>query len=911
MKKIYMIDTWRRMKKSMITVCCIILIISLGIATYLGILFAERSMRQTGNNVFSDQAFHHFEVSNKYGITQDSIDKLLSLPDIDSAEGLYKTTGFLKLGEQDRLVTVQAFTKQVDTAKVVEGRLPEAPDEIAIEKVMAEDDGIKLDDELEIDSTEEDGESYLLNTRFKVVGVVCHPAYSCNYVYSRRGMSEKGNGNCHNFFLVAESAFNTEKYENGWPSVLLWSDSLDKLDSFSDDYEKKSDQIGESISSVAKAESDERYSDIKGKYQQKIDDAEKQISDAEEEIKSNSSKIEESEKELESLKSDLEELKKVAPNEDYSKYDSEIVKAQEEIDGYKTELESAEKEADEKRGELADYQSDIDGMTNSEWSVLDRFDNVSFAMYKNNAEGLGKLGFSFAFVYIVVALMVCYSSIGRMVTKQKNLIGTQKALGFKYSEILSQYLSYSWVCTFWGCVWGILWAIFFVEKLSLKGYVQIYYFKDYVLAYNIKQIAIVVGAAYFLTTLATIIACNKYIKKNAIELLKERSIDKAKTFFFEKLFIWKKISLFKRTVIKNLLNERRHFISTIIGVSGCTALLIIGFTMKYAISDVNYKQFDEIQKFDLFLQVEEDSDHTVFENNLQSVGNVEYLSISDKMVEVELEKSNNIVADLMCANIDDLKEYFAVNIKQQSENDIYKGAIISSNTADFYKLNIGDKITVKNRNGDKIEVEITGISENYVCHFLIISPETYKSLFADDINKNAYFIKLNGTEKDTLKAALEDNEGFISLSGKESGKSIFKNIADSLNSVIQIMICLSAIMALIVVMNLMIMYINEKTSTLAVMRINGYSLRKTKSFINIGNTVLIIIGLIIGLAVGILLGLKIVMIIENDVVAYEHIPNLRACCISCAISAAYAIIIGAIANIKISKISLTDLSRYE
>jgi len=899
------------MKKTMITVCCIILIISLGISTYLGILFAERSMRETGNNVFSSQFFHHFEISNNYGITQKSIDKLMEDPQIDSVEGFYRTTGFLKINNQDRLVTVQSLTKNIDVTNVVEGRLPSTADEIAIEKVMSENDEIKINDELEIDCSDKEGENFLINKKFKVVGVVCHPAYSCNYVYSRRGMSEKGNGNCLNYFIVSENAFDIEKYEDAWSNVLIWSNNLDKVDTFSDDYESKSNSILKNITLIGQTESNDRYTELKEKAQEKVDEAEAKLKSAEDEIKSSSEQIEKSENELASSKSDLDKMKVAAPGADYSQYDSNIKKAEEEIAGYKTKLESAQKEAEESRQKLEDFKKDLDSMTSSEWDVFDRGDNVSFAMYKNNADGLGKLGFSFAFVYIVVALMVCYSSIGRMVTKQKNLIGTQKALGFTYREILWQYISYSWVCTFWGCLWGILWAIFFVEKLSLKSYRIMYYFNDYVTAYNEKQIAIVVGIAYALTTLATVIACNKYIKKEAVELLKERAIDKTRTFFFEKGFLWNKISLFKRTVIKNLLNERRHFISTVIGISGCTALLIIGFSMKYSISDVNTKQFDEIQKFDLFLQVEDGSDHSAFENVLKAENNIEYLQFSDQMVEVNINDNNKIVADMMCADTDVLKDFFKLNIKEKDEKALGSGVIISSNTADYYNVNIGDKLSITKNNGEKVEMEITGISENYVCHFLIISPETYTSLLGDSAKQNVYFIKLNGADESRLKTLFEDKDGFISLSGKETGKSIFNNIADSLNSVINIMICLSAIMALIVVMNLMVMYINEKSSTLAVMRINGYTLRKTKSFINIGNTILIFIGLLVGLVVGIVLGIKIVMIIENDVVAYAHTPNLKACCLGCGISAIYAIIIGAFSNIKISKISLTDISRYE
>jgi putative ABC transport system permease protein len=798
MKKIYVIDTWRHMKRNIITVLAIILIVSLGISSYLGISFAKISMKKTGDYYYSKQKLHNFEIDYNYGITKNDLEKIGKVQGVDAVEGLYRTTGFLAIGKEKRLVTVQSVTKEVDVANVIDGRLPEKENEIAIEQVMAEDDHVAIGDEVQINCEDENGTSYLLEKKFKVVGIVEQPAYSCNYVYSRRGLSEKGNGNCQNYFLVAKSAFDSEKLNNCYQSALVWSNELEKYNCFSDEYKNESDKIKQRIEKI-------------------------------------------------------------------------------------------------------------------EGNIYDRGANVSYAMYSDNADGLGKLSFSFAFVYIIVAFMVCYSSIGRMITKQKRLIGTQKALGFRDVEIELQYLSYAWVCTFWGCVFGVLWAVFFVEKLSLKSYKPIYYFKDYFTVYDIKLTGVVIISAFALTGIAALIACRKQIQKSTVLLLKDELVGEGKEFFFEEWFLWKKISLFRRTVIKNLLNEKRHMITTIIGVAGCTALMIIGFTMKFAISDVKVEQFQHIQKFDLSMQVEAQKNDKNYTDALDKFRNLKYISLLDKMVGVRLNGKDDIVADLLCANPRELNEYFQLKdekTKKTIEN-YGQGVLISANTAQYYNIKLNDKIDIMKENGEKVSVPVVGIVENYVCHFLVMTPDYYKKVMGENVQNNIYFIKLNGTNEEKLKQAVCTKQGYIDLEGKEMGISIFKNIADSLNSVIEVMICLSSIMALVVVLNLIVMYVNEKSKTLAVMRINGYSIRKTKSFINFSNIILIIAGLCIGVLVGIILGIQIVTSIENDCVTYINTPNYMACLLSCGISIGYSIIIGIIGNRKINKLPLTNLNRYE
>lgn len=912
MKKIYVVDTWRRIKRTMVTFCSVILIVCLGIASYLGIGFAKISMEETANYYYTEQKFHNFEISYNYGLTNNDITSLLALPEIDIVEGLYRTTGFLKINEVNRLVTVQTVTKDIDIPNIIEGCLPEAENEIAIEKVMAEDDGIAVGTTITIMCEDEDGNRSLKNTEFEVVGIVEHPAYTCNYVYSRRGVSEKGNGNCLNYFLVSETAFSESIIERGYQSVLLWSDNLAECNCFEEGYKQQSSDIQEKIEEMCFSQSHSRLIEIKDKYRQQVAKAQKEMDGAKVELDDLAIKMEDAKKQIKDAKNVLNSLKEMLPNGDYTKQEQQLEEGKAELAEKEETYKQAQQDIAENEIKIQDAQRKIDDLSEINWNIYDRNANISFALYEDNAEGLGKLCFSFAFIYIVVSLMVCYSSIGRMITKQKKLIGTQKALGFRPIEIYLQYISYAWVSTFWGCVYGILWAVFFVEKLSLKSYKPIYYFDNYFTICDMKLISVVVLCAFVLTFLATIVACKKQINKLTVSLLKDDVIKEGKEFWFEKKKFWNKIALLRRTVIKNLLNEKSHMLTMIIGIAGCTALMIIGFTLKFAMSDVKKVQFENIQQFDISLQVKPDMvEH--FTDILEGYPGVEKIAFKDQMIGVRLNGKDNIVADLLCTDTKAMNEFFLLenDATGQTVENSDDGVYISSNTADYYNINIGDKIQLLKMNGEDVIVPVVGILKNCVCHFIVMSPSYYEKNMKELLEKNIFFLKLNGITKEELKKKLVEEEGFVSIAGKEMGISIFDNIVSSLNSVVEVMICLSAIMALIVVLNLVVMYINEKSKNLAIMRINGFTIRETKSFITFSNVILTILGLIVGVMVGIIAGIQIVCIIENDCVAYNQSPNVMACLISCGISVFYAVVIGMIGNRKINKLELNNLNRYE
>jgi len=914
MKKIYIVDMWRRIKYTLITYFSIMLIVCLGISSYLGISFAHESMKRTGDYYFDKQKFHDIQITHNYGLTEEDIEKLKELEGVSEVEGVYQTTGFLKLQNMNRLVTVQSVTSRVNIATVILGRLPIKNNEIAIERVMADEDNIEVGTEIEIESMNADGDSILLKTKFKVVGIVEHPEYSCNYVYSRRGISEKGNGNCLNYLLVSDSAFDKEVLGKYYQNIIIWSEELSEYNCFSSQYKNKRAELKKRVLEISEEREKARYQTVWNETQNKVDEYREKLQTAEIQLEKSEADISRAENDINNYASQLEEVKNNYQNSSMvSEGERYLAEAEAKLKASKTEHSVAQADYNERKKQLTEAESEIDALPEVNWRISDRSLNVSYAMYSENVESLGKLSFSFAFIYIVVALLVCYSSIGRMITKQKLLIGTQKALGYRPREIYTQYVAYVWICTFWGCVCGILWAVFFVQEISLTSYKPMYYFEEYIRVFEPKLTVIAIGTTFLLTLLSAFLVCRKIISKPAVMLLKDDVPQDGRKVFFEKFRVWQKISLFKRTVIKNLLSEKRHMVTTIIGIGGCTALMVIGFTLQFAMNDVKDMQFNHIQKFDVSVQIEKESNSEVFAKVLDKLGQVEYLELINRMMRIRLNDEDDIMADLLVTDSANINDYFALEDVVTGEKvDVPKeGVLLSSNTARYYNLKSGDKIEIIKNNGESLLVPVSGIVKNYVCHFLIMSPEYYNKMIDDHANSNIFFVKLNGETKENVINSLKAKEGYITVSGKEMGISIFDNIVDSLNSVVQVMIVLSAVMSLVVVLNLMIMYINEKSKALAVMRINGYTLREVKAFITYSHILLNLLGLTVGIILGGILAVQILKILENSSVAYNLNINVKACVISCGICIIYSLVIGSIVKLKINKLPLHNLNRFD
>lgn len=828
MKKVQIKELLMTIKGSVIKFASLILIISLGLSTYLGIRFAGESMIDTGSEYYDKTNYEHIEITYSYGFSEEDLEKIRDLNHVTEVEGGYVTTGYLKLSQKDRLVTVEAATDNINKATVIKGRLPEGSDEIAIEKVMYDETDIKIGDTISLNCDNDDSKSLLKEKKFKVVGVVEHPKYICNYEYGKRGNSEKGNGNCLNYMLVSKEAFDAEQLNNCYTNVYISSDYIGEAKSFSEQYNSRCQDV-------------------------------------------------------------INDIELLGTKMEKQKYNQMV----------------AENSSTGVSGEVA-Y---------AKWNVVGRSANASYVMLKAGSDTVNRLSISFAFVYILVAAMVCYSSMGRIVNEQRIYIGTQKALGYRKREIMKKYLVYAILSVLLGSYGGILSAIYFVEKLTLNSYIPMFIFKSYKVVYSWNDIIFVLIGAIILMVAATFLACSRLINSQTVVLLATTEIKDTKTIFLEKFKWWKKLSLYNRSMLKNLFADKKYVISTIIGVTGCTALMIIGFTLKFSIQDVVTEQFDKIFRYDMILVTKCDTDDEVqqFEDYFDQKDNIKYIPLLEQMDRIRVNKSEYMSGEIIVTDTDKINEYFQLeSVNGKGEMSVpATGVLVNAHLANYYGVKKGDYIEVFGQDGIAKTVEVEGFFKNYVNHYLIMSPDYYKQVFGKEYCANTFYVKINKSDISTVRKDLEDIPNFAAFSNKSMGTDIFQNIANSIDSIIQILIFLSGVMALVVVLNLAAMNIKEKERQLMIMRVNGFSIKQTKMYIARNNRIVTILGLIFGVLLGMILGYLIVLAIESDTTAFIHTPSIKACLIGCGLSTIFSIVVNTIARSKIRRLQLNNINSIE
>lgn len=583
----------------------------------------------------------------------------------------------------------------------------------------------------------------------------------------------------------------------------------------------------------------------------------------------------------------------------------EIAQAAAEITNREAELENARNDIDEAKIRLEDAKKEAQKIVLKDWVISGRNDMGDVRAVKVIVDGLFTLSYSFALIFLLVAIVVCYAAVVKMIDDQRALIGAQKALGFQTKEIFGHYLTYNLLCAFLGILMGCLCSVIIVENLVLHVFAREFVFDKVALSFVWGNAVMVSALCLVIFVLATVAGCTKVIRQSAISLLRGEMPTQKKAYFFESWKGYKLLSLYSRTMIKNVLSDKGRILTTIMGVVGCVSLLIITFTLKFAVSNAPWMQFEKYFFFENRLTVNSEICKVEdFEEILEAEG-VSFRRIQDKLENFRTQGGSweniHVVAVKDDAQIDGYLYLEDVNTKEALRVPDH-GVLISKKCADNFKLEAGSVIELMDADGNPRHCSVAGVIDHYLpYHQLITSVDYYETVMEETPDECVFLLKGN---IDGLYEKVKDQPGFLSLKDNSEYLVPF----ESINLVIIICFVFSAVLSVLVLLNQMNMYINRKSRELAVMRINGYTLKETKTFVSKDNIVLITLGLIVGCAVGTPLAQFEVMIMETGTRRYITTPSILACFLSVVICIIFALIINAIALRKINHLNLTNVS---
>lgn len=540
-----------------------------------------------------------------------------------------------------------------------------------------------------------------------------------------------------------------------------------------------------------------------------------------------------------------------------------------------------------------------------DWVVSGRNDMGDVRAVKIIVDGLFTLSYSFALIFLLVAVIVCYAAVVKMIDDHRTLIGAQKALGFKTGEIFAHFMSYNVLCALIGIILGCAASVNIVQPLVLMVFAREFVFEKISLSFVGGNAAIVCLLCLVIFMLATIAGCTKVLKQSAISLLRGEMPTQEKAYFFESWKGYKRLSLYARTMIKNVLSDKGRILTTIMGVVGCISLLIIIFTLKFAITNAPAMQFEKYFFFENRLAVNSEiCEVDDYEDILKEKG-ISYSRIQDKLKTFRTKDGERDNIHVVAVDSDEQIEDFIYLEDVETGKAVSvpdDGVLISKKCADNFDLGAGSVIELLDEGGNSKEFKVSGVIDHYLpYHQIVTSVDYYEEVMGEKADKCIFLLEGN---IDGLYEKVKKRDGFLSL--KDNSEYLIP--FESINLVIIICFFFSAILAVLVLLNQMNMYIKRKSTELAVMRINGYTLKETKTFVSKDNIVLIILGLIVGCGIGIPLAQFEVMIMETGTRRYITSPDMLACFLSVLICLVFALIINKISLRKINNLNLTNIS---
>ena len=586
----------------------------------------------------------------------------------------------------------------------------------------------------------------------------------------------------------------------------------------------------------------------------------------------------------------------------------------EQLEDGRKKLEDGEKEFEEKQDEYDSAVIELDkaremlgNVESARWLFIDCRGNSSFVQLLLGSSNLASLEMTFSLMFILVGALVIYATISKMIDEQRSLVGAGKALGLFNREIFAKYLLFGVSATLIGTLLGMLTARFWMEVYILKSARSFYTFDTSRPLLLVRPTVIVVTAGVLLSVAAIWFACTKLLRSTAIQLMQARIPNGRKKDGKKGGHV---LSLYSRLILLNVRTDLRRVIVTVVSVAGCCALVVIGFTLKSAVEGALDNQYSRIVAYDGRIKYDSEvaqNAGTEIIRKLDDAG-VDYAEIYDGVVTFRI--TENLVGELICGDLGQISDFYHLLDWKTGEplapSD--EGILVQKRTAESYDLEPGSEIELSLGGADSVKVKVEGIFDNYIGRIMLMSPACYRELFGRDCTMNAFYIRLNGAEEETLQETLRQIDGFESYSPADSDKSLFASSSSMVTVVVAMFIFMAAIMAGVVLTNLTNIYILQKKPELTIMRINGFTVSEVIGYVVRETVFTTALGILFGIAMGAGVSYKIIRAMETVFIQYERGVSVPAWLYGAVITLFFAFVINVLVLRKIKYLKLTDMT---
>ncbi|MGI6665409.1 MAG: ABC transporter permease [Christensenellaceae bacterium] len=837
----------------------LLLIVALGVAFFAGIRSSSPDIIDSLDHYYDTYNLMDFKITSTKGLTDDDVTALSGLRNVNEVEASYS----LDVISEGEPIRIHSITKTINKTTLISGRMPETKAEC-----LADDKYYNVGDTVQVS----DRDGILAERVFTVTGTIT----SVLYLAKEYGVSTVGNGKLHSYIYVSEDAFATDYYTSVYITA---KDAADET-VYSEAYEEKFQLLKNELTSLKPIRETIRYEELQKEITEQILVLERQRDGYKQAM----------EKELTLLQ------ERIGKGETYlqEEYDALWIQYSSQVSEFNIEIEK--------------IRAILDGLEKPVWYLLDRSNINGYINLKEDTDKVILIANVLPIFFMLVVAFMALNTLTRMIEEERGEIGTLAALGYSNFKIMLMYILYSIFATLFGIVLGFFLGSFALPKIIYSVYASNYNLPALIISYNLSMIGIILSVSMALMIGVTVVACLKELRSNPAVLLVPPVPKKGKRIFLERVqFLWKRLSFTWKVTIRNIFRYKKRVFMTLIGISGCTALLLTGFGIRDSVDRIADKQYSEVFMYDdiIYLNQEAQSMSTEFSDFLEENDVVNPALVYQNTYTFSYQEKELETYVMVPEKEEAFYPYVALtNQKGEAVQLKENGAIITEKMARLLKVNVGDTISIRDSDNVLYIIEVSDIVENYIYHYIYMSKTYYEKIFDRAASYNIVISDNESTNEAKLAEVLMQNSRVSLVNFTTDNLETFNELVSGLTRIIFMIIIIAAILALIVLYNLTMINISERTREIATLKVLGFYDRDVGDYIYRETVLLTMLGALIGLGLGVLLHQFVIRTIEIENTVFIKLIQPLSYGYSFLILLLFTIVIAFVSHFKLRKVDM-------
>ena len=568
--------------------------------------------------------------------------------------------------------------------------------------------------------------------------------------------------------------------------------------------------------------------------------------------------------------------------------------------------------------EMYDISIDESKFIKPKWYIYDRLDNASYKELINASDNLKKIGNIFPIIFFAISVLVSLISMMRMIEEDRVENGTLKSLGYNSFHITLKYVIYSLLATTIGSSVGAIFGSYIIPSVIWNIYKKIFFIPKFIYLLKSDYNALGLWICILCICGTSVIVCIKNLREVPANLMRPKAPKSGKKILLERInFIWKKLKFSDKITIRNIFRYKSRVITTVLGIAGCTSLILAGFGLKDSIKDVTDFQFNNIIKYDKMLMTNESINQIDIEKELLNDDKVEnYTNVNTQNIKVLFNDEEQEVTMITPDDFNNIsKSISLIDLKTNNiiDNISDNSCIISEKTAKLLDIDVGDKISLLDNDNNKYDIKVSYIIKNYINQYLYINKNTYNNLF-NNYKINSILISLKDEDKNSKEFDKKyiSNGYALTIVDNDDIKSSMNDMLGSIDSIVAILIIAAASLAFVVLYNLSNINISERKREIATLKVLGFYPSEVDKYINRETVLLTILGIGIGLLFGSYLSHFIISTCEPDYIMFDRHVYTLSYFYSLFITVIFTIIVTIVTHFNLKKINMvTSLKNVE